>query len=340
MLVLERDDAAAGASVRNFGHICTSAQAGRALDYALAAREDWLSIGRESGIPVRPTGTTVLARTAAELAVLEEFAAERDGMAELLDARAAADRVGFDVPDLVGGAHLPLDLRVDAPTTIPALTRHLIGLGVDIRFGEGVIGIASGHVRTTRGDYSAAQVVLAVGHDVDRFFPDLAAREGVLRCRLRMLEIAPPGGITVDPGVFTGLSLLRYEGFAATDAAAGVRAELAASSPELLEATVNLMFTQRPDGRLVIGDTHHYEKTLSPFDDEGLDELLLASFRRLFGVDDLSVLRRWRGVYAWSPLSPYLVDEPLEGIRVVSVTSGIGMTTALGLARAVLADLP
>jgi glycine/D-amino acid oxidase-like deaminating enzyme len=133
------------------------------------------------------------------------------------------------------------------------------------------------------------------------------------------------------------MSMLRYEGLAGMPAAAEVRAEVLETAPELLERQVNLMFTQRPDGRLVLGDTHDVELTEDPFEDEASDLLLLDEFRRLLGTE-LTVRRRWRGIYASSSQAPFLVAEPFPGVTVASVTSGIGMTTAFGLARSVLAD--
>jgi hypothetical protein len=138
--------------------------------------------------------------------------------------------------------------------------------------------------------------------------------------------------------VLTGLSLLRYGGFAGLPAAARVRDRVRRESPELAAAAVNLMFTQRPDGDIVLGDTHHYAPTHEPFDDEALAELLLREGARLLGVPELRVRKRWRGVYASAP-TEFLNREVADGVRVVSVTSGIGMTTALGLAPAVLDDL-
>jgi FAD dependent oxidoreductase TIGR03364 len=204
-----------------------------------------------------------------------------------------------------------------------------------------VLEIESGIVHTTGGPVRAERVVVAVGHDVDRFFPELASAHGITRCRLRMLEAEAPDGIVVAPGVLTGTSLLRYDGFANTAAAQLLRTAIAAEAPQLAEQGVNLMFTQRlphseAAGRLVLGDTHHYGLTETPFEDEESDELLLAEFRRLLGVPELRVRRRWRGVYASSPQGPYLVAEAAPGVTAVSVTSGIGMTTALGLATAVL----
>lgn len=78
--------------------------------------------------------------------------------------------------------------------------------------------------------------------------------------------------------------------------------------------------------------------TLDPFRDEALDDLLLAEARALLGVDRLTVRERWQGAYASAP-GEFLVATPVDGARVVSVTTGIGMTTAFGLAPEVLDDL-
>jgi len=50
------------------------------------------------------------------------------------------------------------------------------------------------------------------------------------------------------------------------------------------------------------------------------------------------VRERWQGVYARAP-HEFLKAAPADGIRVVSVTTGIGMTCGLGLAESVIDDL-
>jgi len=95
---------------------------------------------------------------------------------------------------------------------------------------------------------------------------------------------------------------------------------------------VHLIVTQLPGGDLLLGDTHEYGDTVSPFSDEGLDELVLAEARRLLGADHLEVRQRWHGVYPSAPGHPFLIAEPLPGMAVVEIVSGVGMTTALGLA--------
>ncbi|MBW8482732.1 TIGR03364 family FAD-dependent oxidoreductase [Actinomadura parmotrematis] len=338
--VVERDAFAAGASVRNFGHICTTAQDGPALGYALAARDRWLRLAAETGLAVAESGTLVVARRPEEMAVLEEFAADRGpDQVRLLDAAGVARHLPAPGAAPLGGALLPLDLRLDPRAAIPALAAWLAGRGVPIAWRTSVLSAEPGLVRTSRGDVRADRTVLAVGHDLDRLHPAAADAAGMTRCRLQMLEVAAPGGLRVAPGVLTGLSLLRYSGFAAQPSAAALRDAVTAASPELLDAGVNLMFTQRPDGAIVLGDTHHYAATHTPFDDEDTAELLLREGARLLGVPGLRVLRRWRGEYASSDRTDFLDAEVASGVRAVSVTSGIGMTTAHGLAQAVLDSL-
>ena len=334
--VLERDQRAVGASIRNFGHVCTTAQSGQALAYAQVARERWLKVSALAGFDVAQHGTVAVARTADEMAVLTEFAEARGAdQAVLLTPGQVAEKLGWPVPDAVGGAWMPYDLRVDPRAAVPAIAAWLQSEGVDIRFGVNAGHVADGTVLTNQGTFEADRVVHASGHDVDRLFPGIAAEYEVQRCRLQMLEVAPPRDVVINPAVFTGTSLLRYDGFAEMPSAAKVRATITTEQPDLLENVVNLMMTQRPDGNVVLGDTHHYDRTHLPFDDESMADLLLREGERLFG-QPLTVRKRWRGVYASSTRTNFLIAAPDARTRVVSVTSGIGMTTGLGLAPAVL----
>jgi D-hydroxyproline dehydrogenase subunit beta len=339
VVVLERDQHAVGASIRNFGHVCTTAQGGEAFELARTARETWLRLGEKAGFAVEEHGTVVLARHDDEQGVLEELVGTRSpGEVLLLDRANVRERVPFATDEVRAGALLPRDLRVDPRDAVPALSAWLADEGVDLRYGVHVGSIEPGSVHTSHGTFEADRVVHAVGHDVDRLFPALAAEHDLQRCVLQMLEVDPPGGAVVGPAVLTGLSMLRYGGLAGLSSTAAVRARFEREQAELLEVVMNLMLTQRPDGAIVLGDTHHYATTHLPFEDEAVVGLLLREGERLLGAP-LTVRRRWRGTYANAPRTDFLVAEPHPGTRVVSVTSGIGMTTAFGLAPQVLDEL-
>ncbi|GII56563.1 oxidase [Planotetraspora thailandica] len=334
-MVIERDDRAVGASVRNFGHGCFTAQSGRALGYAMAARPVWVRLAKEAGFWLRESGTVVVARADDERAVLEEFRESRGDQVELLDRADVEARMPIGA-DVVGGAWLPQDIRVDPREAARMIAAWLLTQGVRFQWATTALGIEAGLVRTSRGEVSADHVIVAVGHDVDRYFPGLAEEAGVVRCALQMLRVEGPHNRVIDPAVLSGFSLLRYSGFEACPSLQAVRERLGVDHPDLVAAGLNLMFTQRPDGDLTIGDTHTYGRTLDPFDYEALDDAILGQIASLLGYARLTVRERWRGVYASSPDREFLVETPEPGVRVVSVTSGIGMTTALGLAQDVV----
>jgi FAD dependent oxidoreductase TIGR03364 len=338
VVVIERDARAVGASVRNFGHIGTTLQGGEAATYAAAARDRWLSLAPKAGFAVLEAGTVVVARSEAELAVLEEFAGEHPDLARLLASGQIRDLFPLATAEVVGAAHLPQDLRIDPREAIPALAAWLESMGVRFSWNTHVGSVGEGVVHTSRGDFRGARIVCACGHDLDRLFPDIADDCGLQRCLLHMFEVAPPGNARIGPAILTGTGMLRYSALAAMPSVAAVRAEIEKQHPELLDRVVNLMLTQRPDGSLVLGDTHHYDRTHQPFDDECVAELLLREGSRLLGAK-LTVRRRWRGMYAESPMTDLLIAQPYPGTRAVSVTTGTGMTTALGIAPAVLDQL-
>ena len=337
--VVERDAHASGATVRNFGHGCITAQTGQAREYALIARERWLSLRDEAGLWVREGGTVVAARSAQEMAVVAEFSHRQGDQAELLTAAQVLTRVPVASEGLLGGAFLPMDLQVDPRQVAAALTGYLQRGGVEFAFGTSALGAETGVLFTSRGEVRAGAVVLAVGHDLDQLSPELTTDAGMTRCSLHMLRVAAPSSQPFSSALLTGSSLLRYSGFLDCPSSAALAAQQSADHPELLAAGVNLMLTQQPNGDLLIGDTHHYGQTPSPFAAEELDALLLRQVQLLLGSGPLAVLERWRGVYASAPGREYLVATPAPGVRAVAVTSGIGMSTALGLAPAVLADL-
>jgi D-hydroxyproline dehydrogenase subunit beta len=337
--VVERDERAVGASVRNFGHACITAQAGEAHTFARRARGTWLQMAREAGVGVKECGTVVVARAAEEVAALEELAATRGAdEARLLTPAEVTAAVPVAVEGLHGGALLPLDLRVDQRRAAEAIAGWLAARpGVRLLWSTPVLGVEDGLVRTGRGDLRARQVVVCAGHDLDRLLPGVADEAGMQRCLLQMLQVRVPG-LRIDPAVLTGSSMLRYPALAGTDGARALRRRWAAERPEMLDAVVNHMLTQLPGGDLVVGDTHAYATTPDPWSQESLDELLLAETRTLLGRDDLAVVRRWQGVYA-SAAGEFLRARVAPGVTAVAVTSGIGMTTAFGLAPAVLDSL-
>ena len=333
--VLDRSAHAVGASVRNFGHVIVSAMAdGTVLDCALDARERWLSLGRRAGLEVHQSGTVIAARAQDELAVMEGIAGDERRGARVISARELGRLAPVPCDELAGGLHASLDLRVDPRRAVAALAALLDDdPAARVIWHAPVYEIDPGLVRSAAGDVRAPLVIVCPGPDHDWLGPELSPhRDGLTRCKLQMLRVAAPAGARYRPALLTALSLVRYPGYSDQPGADALRARIEAERPELLAAGVHLIVTQLPGGDLLLGDTHEYGDTVSPFSDERLDELVLAEARRLLGTDHLEVRQRWHGVYPSAPGHPFLIAEPLPGVAVVEIVSGVGMTTALGLA--------
>ena len=351
--VLDRDHHAVGASVRNFGHCCITAQSGELYELAQVSRKYWLAFAEQAGFWAAESGAVVLARTAAEMAVLGELAAVREpGQVELLTAAQARLRLagpnppahGPTWPGLLGGAFLRDDLRVDPRTTVARLADWLQRQpGAGIRWNTAALGFATTGrgtvtVQTSRGEVRGRQVLVCAGHDVDYLFPDLAAEHRIQRCALQMSLAAPPEGLKLGPAVLTATSMLRYPAFTEMPAAAALRAEVEETRPELLDIGANVMFTQRPDGSLILGDSHRYHQTAAPFLDEPVTATLNTEIATILGAEP-NITQRWQGVYASSDMGPVLDREVMPGLHVVSVTSGVGMTLSFGLAHRTISRL-
>lgn len=341
--LLDRELRATGASVRNFGHACFTAQPSELSELAMSSREGWLAAATGTGIDAWQCGTLVVARSQLELDLLQALREARgDELVQLHTAgRTRAMLGGLGSDDVLGGAHLPLDVRVDPRRATEGLAAWLQDQGVEILrpVQVGALETKAGGVQltTSRGMLHAERVVLATGHDLVHLLPELATSHQVQRCTLAMHRVAAPGRAVIEPAVFTTTSMLRYGAFTELGAAGALREHVQRTRPDLLEAVANVMFTQLPDGSLLVGDTHDYSDSPLPFIAESRSRLVLDEAAAVLGVDQLDVLERWQGIYANSVQGPLLVEEPLPGVRVVTVTSGVGMTLSFGLARQSLA---
>jgi FAD dependent oxidoreductase TIGR03364 len=335
VIVIDRSAEPNGATIRNFGHLCIGAQTGQARRYGDKARGIWLTLAREAGFWLRESGTLVVARHEDELALLSA-AAESDGI-DVLSAAETEERIPLARGTAVGGAHIRTDLQTDPRTAAAAIRRYLAERGVEFLLRTSVGSVSEGEVVTSRGTITAGLVVVAVNHDIDQLLPDLAEAAAVQRCGLDMLRARADLRSPLDAPLLTGWSLTRYGRFAELPEVVAVRERLHAERPDLAALDLNQMYTQLPDGTLIVGDTHVRGGSIEPFQPEGAGDLLISEAETLFGTP-LRVIERWQGVYASAP-EDFLVDITTPGIAVLTATTGIGMTTGLGLAETTLAPL-
>jgi FAD dependent oxidoreductase TIGR03364 len=346
VVLLEREPACTGASIRNFGFVTVTGQA-RGLQWrrALRSRDVWDEVAGAAGIPVQHTGLTLALHTDEGVALAEAFLATEMGAGcDLVPAADAARGVPHLRADGLKAVLVsPHERRVEAKDAIPALTRWLAERhGVEIRTGVAVTAAVPPRLQTSAGPVEAAACVVCPGTDFTGLFAERLAAYGLSRCKLHMLRARPrPGGYALPAAVMGDLSLVRYPGYAALPESAAVRARLQQdpAAAHALSHGIHLIAVQSADGSLVLGDSHHTADAPDPFQPAAVDDAILAQARTALAVDDLEVTERWTGVYAASAGRENLVDRPTEDVRLVVITSGTGMSTAFAIAEEVVGEL-
>ncbi|MFB2594138.1 TIGR03364 family FAD-dependent oxidoreductase [Paracoccus sp. p4-l81] len=343
--VIDREVEAIGASVRNFGFVTvTGQQAGECWHRAMRSRDVWAEVAPQAGIRIEHQGLWVVARRPEAMAVLEAFQATEMGRdCRLLggaDLRREQGAVLAD-GDFAGALCSPHERRVESRDAIPRLAGWLeAAMGVRFLRRTLVTDVAAGRVVTTAGVLRADHVVVCPGDDLLGLFPDRIAALGITRCRLQMMKVMPEDpGFRLPGSVMSDLSLVRYLGYAELPQAAALHARLRAEQPAHLDHGIHLIAVQGADGGLIVGDSHHYETSPSPFAREDVDRLMLDELHAVLRLPGARVTERWMGTYASLPDRLMVRDAPADGVRLVIVTSGTGASTAFAIAEETIADL-
>jgi FAD dependent oxidoreductase TIGR03364 len=334
---LERELAARGASVRNFGLVWVSGRRpGAELALALRSRALWEELGAAvPGLGFRENGSLTLVQEEAELRVLEQVV-EREDAAErqlrLLDADEVRELNPAVRGDVLGGLHCAADAAVE-PRQVPGAIRAALERepGYSWLPGRHVVELEDGWVKDHRGERHAGDLVLVcpgAAHGLAGWQPDEA---GLVRVRLQMLE-TEPFRHPLTTSVADGDSLRYYPVF---DVPA--RAELP-SQPELVaDFRIQLLMQQRLDGCLTVGDTHEVDEPFPVSVAEAPYVHLRERVESLLGEPMPPVRRRWAGVYCQTPEGALYHRERLgEATWVVTGAGGRGMTLAPAIAEQVL----
>ncbi|MGV0836196.1 TIGR03364 family FAD-dependent oxidoreductase [Mycolicibacterium thermoresistibile] len=335
---LEREDAARGATVRNFGLIWVSGRAPHELDSALRARELWERLGSViPGIGFRPAGSLTVLRTPDEVAVAEEVAARVD-----------AGRRGFAVlePDqartlnpalrgeFLAALHCSRDAAVESRQAMPAIRAHLAETGrYTFRSGTEARSVDGTTVRDDHGARHDGDVVLVcAGAAHGGLVRELAGDLPVRRVRLQMMQTAPLGE-PLPTALADGDSLRYYPGFAG--AALDTLQHSTAQHPIAAEHHMQLLCVQRLDGGLTIGDTHEYVEPFAFDVAEDPYSYLAEVMQRFLGRPLPPITRRWAGVYSQCRDPNQLVcrTSPADGVWVVTGPGGRGMTMSPAFAE-------
>jgi FAD dependent oxidoreductase TIGR03364 len=343
VVVLERDAAATGASVRNFGMLWPIGQPfGAMRDLAQRSLAIWRKVLAEAEIWHDPCGSLHLAYHEDEAQVLREYAelaAARGEPVGLLVPHDIARRAPMVRRDhLILGLWSPTEVCVDPREVVARLPRWLAErFGVAFRFDDPVLDVGTSSIAAVGGRIAAERVWVCSGDEMRVLFPEVLRASGLVRCKLQMMRTPPMGDLErIGPMLAGGLTLRHYAAFRDCPGLERLQERIARESPWLDRHGIHVMVSQNGRGEWVIGDSHEYGGEIGPFDSAAIEGWILDYLGTFLDVRPIRIAARWHGTYAKHPDQPYLILAPCPGVSIVTGVGGAGMTLSFGLAEKVV----
>lgn len=334
--VFEQNPRAVGASIRNFGMIWPVGQGKATRAIADRSREIWGELSDKFGFWSNPCGSLHLAHAEDEVTVLEEFCALQPETSVLSKSEVLEKYGWVNQKGLVGGLFSPTELCVYSPEAVAAVAAGLAGhFGVRFHFEAAVTHFEDSSLWASGEKHTFDHAFVCTGHENRALFPEAFDPEKLIKCRLQMLrsQPVPPMGVMACGG----LTLAHYAGFEACLSLPVLKERFAKDYPLQNVNGIHVLISQHADGRLTLGDSHHYSNDVTPFNSEDVDDLILDFLNTLIDFP-LEIDERWQGVYLKRKDEPYLVKKVREKVTLVNGLGGAGMTLSFGLAEQVVKE--
>ncbi|HEY9047528.1 MAG TPA: TIGR03364 family FAD-dependent oxidoreductase [Ohtaekwangia sp.] len=345
VVVFEREQFAVGASVRNFGLVWPIGQEpGVGLDRALRARRHWEEVASQAGFWMKANGSLHLAYHDDEWNVLNEFMElykDAGYSCSLLDA-AAVQKHSPVVrnENLRGGLWSETEGTVyarEAIRKIPLWLQEKYGL--ILKFGHVVTEIDVPLIKTARESWRVDKVYVCSGADFETLYPEIYDQHPVSKCKLHMMKAVTEKPVNIGPTLCAGLTLRHYAAFGKCASLKALDKRYDEQSEDFKKHGVHVLLAQNEAGELIIGDSHHYSRTVEPFDPEYINTIILNYLHEFVDLGKYSITERWHGIYPKVQGNISLVLEPQPHVTIVNGLGGAGMSLSFGLAEEVIGRL-
>ena len=355
VILLEKDAAPVGATVRNFGQVVPSGLDQHWQQFGRESLQIYRTLQDEIDLSVRQLGSIYLASDDDEVTLLEELRAinnANDYPSELWTAQQCCDRY----PQLrsnycKAGLFFPHEVSVNPRVMIHQLHRYLteqpvfqsvFGACVHSLFVQG-----DGRVTATTTDartFTADHAIVCSGSDFQLLFPEVFRQSDLQSVRLQMLRLIPQPNIQIPGNVLTGLSIRRYECFAQCASWREIK-EREQIDSFWKQWGIHILFKQEADGSIIIGDSHEYFRTQDretiPFDlRHDVNEYFISEGQKIFDLPRWDIESAWHGVYCQTSHPSGIFTHTMDDrIHIVTGIGGKGMTSSAGFARQSLQEI-
>lgn len=349
VLLLEKDKMAQEATVRNFGHVVPSGLVPGSIwhQYGTAATAYYKSIQKECNIGIRNNGSCYIASTDSEVAVLEELQTkfrEVDYTSELW----TKEQILTAYPNVLASyakaaLFFPQEVSAESEVLIGNVLHYLLEkYSTQLTFlnlttvVDVTVNANSCNVHTaTKQSFEAEHCVVCSGRDFKMLFPEVYKNSGLVVAKLNMMSTFPQPEIQLPGNILTGLTIRRYESFVSTDAYKNLNVDDVPQ--DCKDYGIHVLFKQRIDGSIIIGDSHQYASIVDQddlgtfYNDNEINNVLLREAKAILQLKDWNIAKHWSGYYAQH--TDEIFNKTInQRVHIVTGIGGKGMTTSAGYA--------
>ena len=336
-LVIEREQMAIGASVRNFGMVWPIGQPqGYLYDRAIKSRNVWIELSKKANFWASESGSIHLAYAKDEWDILEEYHSNWGQNTQLLLKNDILKRSAYINPkNLIGGLYSATEVNVNAKKAIHSIAGYLQQQqGIDICYGEQVQKIEQSTVITTNNRYTADKILVCSGSDFLTLYPEIFKQSPLIKSKLQMLRSkAQPAPFALGPMICGGLTLRHYASFESCSGLQAYKNRIKEESPWFDQWGIHVMASTNEFNEVVIGDSHEYGFSFDPFNKQQINDYILDYLQRILLLPEPKISDTWYGVYAKNPEGTEYVYEVNDKVTIITGFGGAGMTFSFGFAQ-------
>jgi FAD dependent oxidoreductase TIGR03364 len=348
VVVLEKDLFPQEASVRNFGQVVPSGfPVGKWHDYGRYSTELYKSIHEKFDIGIQNKGSIYIASSDDEMQLLNElhtnflgsdYASNLISKAELL-----LKFPSVDSNYAVGALEFPQEVSVESRKMIHQLQAYLREkMDIEFKYATPVLSLndkgSEVEIQTSNHELIAAgRTIVCNGRDFRILFPEVFSQSNIEVVKLNMMVTKPIPEVKIPGNILTGLTIRRYESFKALNGYKNLKWDNV--NQEALKLGIHILFKQRIDGSIVIGDSHQYadaskNEELGFENDMSINKLILDESKKILNLPNWEIQYCWNGFYAQMKDNEEIFDFKISNnIKIVTAIGGKGMTASAGFSK-------
>jgi len=348
VIVIEKDLFPQEASVRNFGQVVPSGfDLGRWHSYGRYSTDLYKSIQEKFDIGIRNNGSVYIASTPDELDLLIELKERFDANdypSELLTKEQVLERYPAVNSDYaIAGLYFSQEVSAESRKMIHQLHAYLKEAHqVDFAYTSPVVEINDKgnevEIQTSNSKkFIASRAIVCNGRDFRLLYPTIFSESNIIVCKLNMMVTKPIPEVQLQGNILTGLTIRRYESFKSLSSYKNL--DWSNIDPRLVDNGIHVLFKQRIDGSIVIGDSHHYAAAATT-DELGFDvdltvtNLILEEAKNIIDLPSWEIAQVWNGFYAQISGEEEIFEcFPTNNVKIVTAIGGKGMTASAGYSK-------